>query len=120
MTIDTNVTTHVNVTGAPLPSQLLIILKNQKNSMGRILRGGKKDVFYLTTLNLVRFLKETASQVEPPREGQTSNAQGCGSMETFRLFVSELCSEWFGGLFRVMQDHDCQRIMRVIGMQVQN
>ncbi|GJR28905.1 hypothetical protein Tco_1105137 [Tanacetum coccineum] len=39
-------------------------------------------------------------------------------METFRLLVSQLCSEWSGGLFvRVLQDHDCQRIMGVIGMQ---
>ncbi|GJR23650.1 retrotransposon protein, putative, ty1-copia subclass [Tanacetum coccineum] len=43
----------------------------------------------------------------------------CGSMETFRLLVSQLSSEWFGGLFVqcVLQDHDCQRIMGVIGTQ---
>ncbi|GKA43901.1 hypothetical protein Tco_0736625 [Tanacetum coccineum] len=43
----------------------------------------------------------------------------CGSMETFKLFVSQLCFEWFGGLFvqRVLQDHDCQRITGVIGTQ---
>ncbi|GJY47349.1 hypothetical protein Tco_0436412 [Tanacetum coccineum] len=31
--------------------------------------------FYLRTLNLVRFLNETTPQVEPPKEGQPSNAQ---------------------------------------------
>ncbi|GJS76442.1 retrotransposon protein, putative, ty1-copia subclass [Tanacetum coccineum] len=31
--------------------------------------------FYLTTLGLARFLKETVPQVEPPAEGQSSNAQ---------------------------------------------
>ncbi|GJS36429.1 pol polyprotein [Tanacetum coccineum] len=31
--------------------------------------------FYLTTLNLAQFLKETAPQVEPPNEGQPFNAQ---------------------------------------------
>ncbi|GJW72037.1 retrotransposon protein, putative, ty1-copia subclass [Tanacetum coccineum] len=32
-------------------------------------------LFYLTTLGLARFLKETVPQVEPPAEGQSSNAQ---------------------------------------------
>ncbi|GJS68982.1 hypothetical protein Tco_0701823 [Tanacetum coccineum] len=32
-------------------------------------------LFYLTTLGLARFLKETAPQVEPPAEGESSNAQ---------------------------------------------
>ncbi|GKD36895.1 hypothetical protein Tco_1257102 [Tanacetum coccineum] len=31
--------------------------------------------FYLITLNLARFLNETAPQVEPPKEGKLSNAQ---------------------------------------------
>ncbi|GJX02562.1 hypothetical protein Tco_0186475 [Tanacetum coccineum] len=42
--------------------------KDQKSSMVRTLRGWqqKKMFFYLTTLGLARFLKETAPQVEPP------------------------------------------------------
>ncbi|GJW38217.1 hypothetical protein Tco_0064062 [Tanacetum coccineum] len=60
--------------------------------MSEFLRVGKKMFYYLTTLGLARFLKETAPQVEPPVEGQSSNAQ----------------------------DPDCQRIMGVIGTQVQN
>ncbi|GKE71641.1 hypothetical protein Tco_1529713, partial [Tanacetum coccineum] len=31
--------------------------------------------FYLITLNLARFLNETAPQVEPPKEGKLANAQ---------------------------------------------
>ncbi|GJV88905.1 hypothetical protein Tco_1532843 [Tanacetum coccineum] len=34
-----------------------------------------KMFFYLITLNLARFLNETAPQVEPPKEGKLSNAQ---------------------------------------------
>ncbi|GJX77180.1 hypothetical protein Tco_0323991 [Tanacetum coccineum] len=55
MAIDTNVTAPVNITGAPVTNT--------------------KMFFFLTTLNLARFLNETASQVEPPAEGQPSNAQ---------------------------------------------
>ncbi|GJZ77818.1 retrovirus-related pol polyprotein from transposon TNT 1-94 [Tanacetum coccineum] len=38
--------------------------------------------FYLTTLNLTRFLNETAPQVEPPTEGQPSNAQAVQATTT--------------------------------------
>ncbi|GJU12044.1 hypothetical protein Tco_1134440 [Tanacetum coccineum] len=37
--------------------------------------------FYLTTLNLARFLKEIVHQVEPPKEGQPSNAQAVQAVE---------------------------------------
>ncbi|GJZ38353.1 hypothetical protein Tco_0584544 [Tanacetum coccineum] len=40
--------------------------------------------FYLTTLNLARFLNETAPQVEPPKEGQPSNAQAMQAVETWK------------------------------------
>ncbi|GJV62109.1 retrovirus-related pol polyprotein from transposon TNT 1-94 [Tanacetum coccineum] len=39
---------------------------------------------YLTTLNLARFLNETAPQVEPPTEGQPSNAQAVQAVEAWR------------------------------------
>ncbi|GJW00252.1 hypothetical protein Tco_1555503 [Tanacetum coccineum] len=39
--------------------------------------------FYLTTLGLARFLKETAPQVEPPVEGQSSNAQAVQTVEAW-------------------------------------
>ncbi|GJV23603.1 retrovirus-related pol polyprotein from transposon TNT 1-94 [Tanacetum coccineum] len=38
--------------------------------------------FFLTTLNLARFLNETAPQVEPPAEGQPSNAQAVQATTT--------------------------------------
>ncbi|GKD20359.1 hypothetical protein Tco_1222062 [Tanacetum coccineum] len=38
--------------------------------------------FYLTTLGLARFLKETVPQVEPPAEGQSSNAQAVQATTT--------------------------------------
>ncbi|GKD47797.1 hypothetical protein Tco_1276773 [Tanacetum coccineum] len=43
-----------------------------------------KMFFYLTTLNLARFLNETAPQVEPPTEGQPSNAQTVQAVEAWR------------------------------------
>nr|GEW19641.1 uncharacterized protein [Tanacetum cinerariifolium] len=44
----------------------------------------------------------------------------CGSIETFILLVSQLCSELFGERFvqRVLQDHDYQRFIGVIEAQV--
>ncbi|GJY98962.1 hypothetical protein Tco_0516392 [Tanacetum coccineum] len=47
-------------------------------------RWQQKMFFYLTTLNLARFLNETAPQVEPPTEGQPSNAQVVQAMEAWR------------------------------------
>ncbi|GJT83237.1 pol polyprotein [Tanacetum coccineum] len=38
--------------------------------------------FYLTTLGLARFLKEIVPQVEPPAEGQSSNAQAVQATTT--------------------------------------
>ncbi|GJX88622.1 ribonuclease H [Tanacetum coccineum] len=40
--------------------------------------------FYLTTLNLARFLNETAPQVEPPKEGQPSNAHVVQAVEAWK------------------------------------
>ncbi|GJV39148.1 reverse transcriptase domain-containing protein [Tanacetum coccineum] len=40
--------------------------------------------FYLTTLNLARFLNETAPQVEPPKECQPSNAQVVQAVEAWK------------------------------------
>ncbi|GJW23322.1 hypothetical protein Tco_0033944 [Tanacetum coccineum] len=62
--------------------------------------------FYLTTLNLARFLKETAPLVEPPREGQPSNAwavllhdiyaKGMTLSETFQVatIIEKLPLSW--------------------------
>ncbi|GJT30409.1 hypothetical protein Tco_0910684 [Tanacetum coccineum] len=43
-----------------------------------------KRFFYLTTLGLTQFLKETAPQVEPPVEGQSSNAQVVQAVEAWK------------------------------------
>ncbi|GJX06736.1 hypothetical protein Tco_0194668 [Tanacetum coccineum] len=41
-------------------------------------------IFYLITLNLARFLNETAPQVEPPKEGKLSNAQAVQAVEAWK------------------------------------
>nr|GEX62971.1 hypothetical protein [Tanacetum cinerariifolium] len=75
MTIDTNVTTPVNVTSAPVNNTVSNhVEKPEKFSRQNYKRWQQKIFFYLTTLNLARFLKETAPQMEPSREGQPSNA----------------------------------------------
>ncbi|GJU04613.1 retrotransposon protein, putative, ty1-copia subclass [Tanacetum coccineum] len=46
---------------------------------------GNEDVLlFFTTLGLARFLKETAPQVEPPAEGQSSNAQAVQAVEAWK------------------------------------
>ncbi|GJX73502.1 retrovirus-related pol polyprotein from transposon TNT 1-94 [Tanacetum coccineum] len=40
--------------------------------------------FYFTTLNFTRFLNETAPLVEPPKEGQPSNAQDVQAVEAWK------------------------------------
>ncbi|GKB08782.1 hypothetical protein Tco_0837094 [Tanacetum coccineum] len=93
MTNDTIVATPVNITSVSVTNTVANHVENQRNLMGGILRSGNT---------------------------RCSCCASCGSMETFRLLVSQLCSEWFGGLFvqRVLQDQYCQRIIGVIGMQV--
>ncbi|GKA40273.1 hypothetical protein Tco_0732866, partial [Tanacetum coccineum] len=49
--------------------------------------------FYLTTLNLARFLNETAPQVKPPKEGQPSNAQAVQVVEA-RKHSDFLCHNY--------------------------
>ncbi|GJU35660.1 pol polyprotein [Tanacetum coccineum] len=53
--------------------------------MVTILRGGNKIVVLLSHhLCLARFLKETVPQVEPPAEGQSSNAQAVQAVEAWK------------------------------------
>ncbi|GJS80521.1 hypothetical protein Tco_0730402 [Tanacetum coccineum] len=40
--------------------------------------------FYLITLNLARYLNETAPQVGPPKEGKLSNAQAVQAVEAWK------------------------------------
>nr|GEW06247.1 Pol polyprotein [Tanacetum cinerariifolium] len=60
------------------------MLKKQKVQWQNFKRWKQKMFFYLTTLNLARFLKETAPQVEPPKEGQPSNAQAIQAVEAWK------------------------------------
>ncbi|GKF65154.1 hypothetical protein Tco_0191671, partial [Tanacetum coccineum] len=70
--MNTGSTPPVNETGAPV------------NETVGFKRWQQKIFFYLTTFNLVRFLKENTHQVEPPAEGQPSNAQAVQAMEAWK------------------------------------
>ncbi|GKG35021.1 hypothetical protein Tco_0440175, partial [Tanacetum coccineum] len=54
----------------------------------------QKMFFYLTTLGLARFLKETVPQVEPPAKGQSSNAQAVQAVEAWK-HSDFLCHNYF-------------------------
>ncbi|GJV16573.1 RNA-directed DNA polymerase, eukaryota, reverse transcriptase zinc-binding domain protein [Tanacetum coccineum] len=85
MTNETNVTAPVIVTGAPVINTVANHAKKPEKFNGQnSKRWQQKMFFYLTTLNLVRFLNETAPQVEPPEEGQASNAQVVQAVEAWR------------------------------------
>nr|GEV57556.1 enoyl-[acyl-carrier-protein] reductase [NADH], chloroplastic [Tanacetum cinerariifolium] len=65
MAIDTNVTAPVNGTGASITNTVSKHAEKSKKFNGQnFKRWQHKVFFYLTTLNLVRFLNETAPQVE--------------------------------------------------------
>ncbi|GJZ43329.1 hypothetical protein Tco_0590584 [Tanacetum coccineum] len=83
-------------------------------------RWQQKMLFYLTTLCLVQFLKETAPRVEPRAEGQFSNAQ---AVEEWK-HSDFLCHNYvLNGLIDPLYNVYCKtttrhRIMGVIGTQV--
>ncbi|GKE67115.1 pol polyprotein [Tanacetum coccineum] len=63
-------TTVVNTTGAPVTNAVANHAEKPEKFNGQnFKRWQQKMFFYLTTLGLARFLKETAPQVEPPAEG---------------------------------------------------
>ncbi|GKF06685.1 hypothetical protein Tco_0037353, partial [Tanacetum coccineum] len=69
-------TTVVNTTGAPVTNTVANHAERLEKFNGQnFKRWQQKMFFYLATLGLARFLKETVPQVEPPAEGQSSNAQ---------------------------------------------
>ncbi|GJR53624.1 hypothetical protein Tco_1404145, partial [Tanacetum coccineum] len=85
MTNETNVTAPVNVIGAPVTNTVANHAKKSEKFNGQnFKRWQLKMFFYLTTLNLARFLKETAPQVKPPKEGQSSNAQAVQAVEAWK------------------------------------
>ncbi|GKB66182.1 hypothetical protein Tco_0927594 [Tanacetum coccineum] len=85
MAIDTNVTAPVNVTGVPVTNTVVNHSEKPEKFHGHnFKRWQQKMFFYLTTLNLARFLNETAPQVEPPTKGQPSNAQVVQAVEAWK------------------------------------
>ncbi|GJR75334.1 hypothetical protein Tco_0087699 [Tanacetum coccineum] len=69
MAIDTNVTTPVNVIGASVTNTVANHAKKPEKFNGQnFKRWQQKMFFYLTTLNLARFLKETAPQTTTAKE----------------------------------------------------
>nr|GEW22936.1 Pol polyprotein [Tanacetum cinerariifolium] len=82
---NTIVTTLVNVTGAPVTNTIANHAeKQEKFNRQNFKRWQHKMFFYLTTLNLAQFLKETAPQVVPPKEGQPSNVQDVQAVEAWK------------------------------------
>ncbi|GJV09908.1 retrotransposon protein, putative, ty1-copia subclass [Tanacetum coccineum] len=73
---NTVVTTLVNVTGAPITNTVANHAEYPEKFNGQnFKRWQQKMFFYLTTLNLARFLKKTAPQVKPPKEEDNRLAQ---------------------------------------------
>ncbi|GJV71307.1 retrotransposon protein, putative, ty1-copia subclass [Tanacetum coccineum] len=82
---NTVVTTLVNITGTPVNNTVANhVEKPEKFNGHNFKRWQQKMFFYLTTLNLARFLNETAPQVKPPTEGQPSNAQAMQAVEAWK------------------------------------
>ncbi|GJX64038.1 zinc finger, CCHC-type containing protein [Tanacetum coccineum] len=76
-------TTVVNTTGAPVTNTVVNHAERPEKFNGQnFKRWQQKMFFYLTTLCLARFLKETVPQVEPPAEGHSSNAQAVQATTT--------------------------------------
>ncbi|GJZ50607.1 pol polyprotein [Tanacetum coccineum] len=78
-------TTVVNITGTPVTNTVANHAERPEKFNGQnFKRWQQKMFFYLTTLGLARFLKETVPQVEPPAEGQSSNAQAVQAVEAWK------------------------------------
>ncbi|GJU35658.1 hypothetical protein Tco_1184012 [Tanacetum coccineum] len=117
-------TTVVIPTGAPATNTVANHAERPEKFNGQnFKRWQQKMFFYLTTLGLARFLKETAPQVEPPAEGQSSNAQAVQAVEAWK-HSDFLCHNYvLNGLIDPLYNvycKDCQEIMGVIGTQIQN
>nr|GFA27574.1 hypothetical protein [Tanacetum cinerariifolium] len=78
-------TTVVNTIGTPVTNTAANHAKRPEKFNGQNFKRWQHMMFfYLTTLGLARFLKETVHQVEPPAEGQSSNAQDVQAMEAWK------------------------------------
>ncbi|GKB81203.1 retrotransposon protein, putative, ty1-copia subclass [Tanacetum coccineum] len=79
-------TVVIPIGGAGLPPQWLNHGEKvpEKSSMVQNFKRCNRMVLLFTTLGLARFLKETVPQVEPPAEGQSSNAQAVQAVEAWK------------------------------------
>ncbi|GJU54973.1 pol polyprotein [Tanacetum coccineum] len=85
MTNETNMTAPVNVTGASVTNTVVNHAEKPEKFNGQNFKRWKQKMFfYLTTLNLARFLNETAPQVEPPAEGQPLMHPSWQAVEAWR------------------------------------
>ncbi|GKE06784.1 F-box domain containing protein [Tanacetum coccineum] len=72
-------------TGAPATNTMANHAERPEKFNGQNFKRWQQEMFfYLTTLGLARFLKETAPQVEPPAEGQSSDAQAMQAVEAWK------------------------------------
>ncbi|GKA86635.1 hypothetical protein Tco_0808346 [Tanacetum coccineum] len=77
--------TVMNTTCAPVTNTVANHAERPEKFNGQnFKRLQQKMFFYLTTLGLARFSKETVPQVEPPAEGQSSNAQAVQAVEAWK------------------------------------
>nr|GEV11905.1 Pol polyprotein [Tanacetum cinerariifolium] len=75
----------VNTMGAPATNTVANHREIPEKFNGQNFKRRQQNMFfYLTTLGLARFLKETIPQVEPPIEGQSSNAQAVQAVEAWK------------------------------------
>ncbi|GJU05896.1 hypothetical protein Tco_1122326 [Tanacetum coccineum] len=121
------VTTHMNVTGAPVTNTFANHAERLKKfNVQNFKRWQQKMFFYLTTLILVRFLNKTAPQVGPPNEGQPSNVQTMTAKELWESLERKYKIEdadGFGSCFKHkvtdnnsnitgLKSHDCPIMMQ--------
>ncbi|GJQ91822.1 retrovirus-related pol polyprotein from transposon TNT 1-94 [Tanacetum coccineum] len=76
--------TVVNATGAPVANAVANHAEKPEKFNGQNFKRWQQKMFFYLTLGLARFLKETAPQVEPPAEGQSSNAQAVQAVEAWK------------------------------------
>ncbi|GJZ45702.1 retrotransposon protein, putative, ty1-copia subclass [Tanacetum coccineum] len=87
---NTIVTTSVKVIGAPVTNKAANHAEKPEKFNGQnFKRWQQKMFFYLTTLNLSQFLMKTAPYMEPPKEGQPSNAQ----VQDLQVLLHEIHAE---------------------------
>nr|GEX13791.1 Pol polyprotein [Tanacetum cinerariifolium] len=78
-------TTVVNSTGAPVTNTVANHAEKPEKFNGQNFQRWQQNMFfYLITLGLAQILKETVPHVEPPVEGQSSNARAVKAVEAWK------------------------------------